>query len=151
MVPFLRNCRLYWDAANQVKNGDQTAGGAIKGIVRNSRCLAGRWKTQNYCQRLAPGSEGFSFQPHYHVLAVICLETRRCCALTRRPIVLGGVWTVPSDLSATLATKKAQPSFFVSFSLNEQFRVDDKRTRLRGVKHFTHEITVRGCEKQMAA
>lgn len=120
MVPFLRNCRLYWDAANQVKNGDQTPGGPIKGIVRNSRCLAAWWKTQNSCQRLASGSEGFSFQPHYHVLAVICLETRRCCALTRRPIVLSGVWTVPLDLSASVGNQNGTTFFFVSFFPNGQ-------------------------------
>lgn len=63
-VPFLCNCRLYWDAANQVKNGDQTARGAIKAIVRNSRCfLANGGKHRITVRDWPRAAKGSHFNP----------------------------------------------------------------------------------------
>lgn len=106
----------------------------------------------NSCQRFASGSQGFSFQPHYHVLEVICLETRRCCALTRRPIVLSGAWTLPLDLSASVGYEEAATLLLcLSFLPTSNSSGRRKKMRSRGVKDFTRGAAERGCEKQMAS
>lgn len=123
MVPFLRNCRLYWDAASQVKKWRPDSRRTNKGHCEKLQMFGGTAKNTEF-------------------LSAICLRQPRVLISTPLPCISGNLfrdkallcrdkkaycaeWSVDSSMRficERLAAAKPQHSCFVSIQVDDKGR-----------------------------